>query len=206
MEINILNIKKAHDELLEIFKKKNSDYGNSFEKSLQEHGIIAAVIRIEDKMSRLINLSKNKSNQKVDDESIIDTLKDLSNYALMTAVWLEPTELNSYSNINKPEEKIDMSYFDGRGRKFKSVVQDIIRFDPNMIITESITFNNILQPDVILFNVNDTKKFIKWWYNNEYSKKSNYVCTYAYHNEIGDNKPGSISIHIKENDFDVRFK
>ena len=117
---------KAHEELLDIFKKKNSDYGNSF--------------------------------------------------------------------------------FDGRGRKFKSVVQDIIRFDPNMIITESITFNNILQPDVILFNVNNTRKFIKWWYNNEYSKKSNYVCTYTYHNEIGDNKPGSISIHIKENDFDVRFK
>lgn len=97
MNINNSNMEKAHNELLEIFKKKNSDYGNSFEKSLQEHGIIAAIIRMEDKMSRLTNLSKNNSNQKVDDESIIDTLKDLSNYALMTAVWLEHTEYNSHS-------------------------------------------------------------------------------------------------------------
>lgn len=77
----------AHKELQEIFVKKNTDYGNSFEESLEKHGVIAAIVRMEDKMSRLNTLSKN--NALVKDESIIDTLKDLSNYALMTAVWLE---------------------------------------------------------------------------------------------------------------------
>lgn len=77
----------AHKELQEIFVKKNTDYGNSFEESLEKHGVIAAIVRMEDKMSRLNTLSKNDA--LVKDESIIDTLKDLSNYALMTAVWLE---------------------------------------------------------------------------------------------------------------------
>lgn len=77
----------AHKELQEIFVKKNTDYGNSFEESLEKHGLIAAIVRMEDKMSRLNTLSKNDA--LVKDESIIDTLKDLSNYALMTAVWLE---------------------------------------------------------------------------------------------------------------------
>lgn len=80
----------AHKELQEIFIKKNTDYGNSFEESLEKHGLIAAIVRMEDKMSRLNTLSKNKA--LVKDESIIDTLKDLSNYALMTAVWLEQDE------------------------------------------------------------------------------------------------------------------
>lgn len=80
----------AHKELQEIFVKKNTDYGNSFEESLEKHGVIAAIVRMEDKMSRLNTLSKNEA--LVKDESIIDTLKDLSNYALMTAVWLEQDE------------------------------------------------------------------------------------------------------------------
>ena len=80
----------AHKELQDIFVKKNTDYGNSFEESLEKHGLIAAIVRMEDKMSRLNTLSKNEA--LVKDESIIDTLKDLSNYALMTAVWLEQDE------------------------------------------------------------------------------------------------------------------
>ena len=77
----------AHKELQEIFVKKNTDYGNSFEESLEKHGLIAAIVRMEDKMSRLNTLSNQDA--LVKDESIIDTLKDLSNYALMSAVWLE---------------------------------------------------------------------------------------------------------------------
>lgn len=84
------NIHDAHKELQEIFVKKNTDYGNSFEESLEKHGLIAAIVRMEDKMSRLNTLSKNEA--LVKDESIIDTLKDLSNYALMSAVWLEQGE------------------------------------------------------------------------------------------------------------------
>lgn len=81
------NMQNAHDELLQTFVNKNADYGNSFESSLEEYGLIAALIRMEDKMGRLRTLIK--SDAKVKDESISDTLRDLSNYALMASVWFD---------------------------------------------------------------------------------------------------------------------
>lgn len=96
----------AHKELQEIFVKKNTDYGNSFEESLEKHGLIAAIVRMEDKMSRLNTLSKQEA--LVTDESLIDTLKDLSNYALMSAVWLEGNEKEA-DFINKVNQAITTS-------------------------------------------------------------------------------------------------
>lgn len=96
----------AHKELQEIFVKKNADYGNSFEESLEKHGLIAAIIRMEDKMSRLNTLSKQEA--LVSDESLIDTLKDLSNYALMSAVWLEGTKKEA-DFLNKVNQAITTS-------------------------------------------------------------------------------------------------
>lgn len=81
------NMQNAHDELLQTFVDKNADYGNSFESSLEEYGLIAALIRMEDKMGRLRTLIKSEG--KVKDESISDTLRDLSNYALMASVWFD---------------------------------------------------------------------------------------------------------------------
>lgn len=81
------NMQNAHDELLQTFVDKNADYGNSFESSLEEYGLIAALIRMDDKMGRLRTLIK--SDAKVKDESISDTLRDLSNYALMASVWFD---------------------------------------------------------------------------------------------------------------------
>lgn len=96
----------AHKELQEIFVKKNTDYGNSFEESLEKHGLIAAIVRMEDKMSRLNTLSKQEA--LVTDESLIDTLKDLSNYALMSAVWLEGAKKEA-DFINKVSQAITTS-------------------------------------------------------------------------------------------------
>lgn len=81
------NMQNAHDELLKTFVDKNADYGNSFESSLEEYGLIAALIRMDDKMGRLRTLIKSEA--KVRDESISDTLRDLSNYALMASVWFD---------------------------------------------------------------------------------------------------------------------
>jgi hypothetical protein len=68
------------------FYKKNHDYGNSFNKSMDEFGITAAVVRMSDKMERLKTLSKTDA--KVADEKIEDTLLDLANYAVMTVMYL----------------------------------------------------------------------------------------------------------------------
>ena len=57
-------------------------------------------------MSRLNTLSKQEA--LVTDESLIDTLKDLSNYALMSAVWLEGTKKEA-DFLNKVNQAITTS-------------------------------------------------------------------------------------------------
>lgn len=69
------------------FAAKNHDYGNSFEQSLNEFGIVASVVRMGDKMNRIKSLVKKEA--QVKDESIKDTLIDLANYAIMTVMWMD---------------------------------------------------------------------------------------------------------------------
>ena len=75
------------EEMKEIHKKKNADYGNNFHKLFEEWGFITALLRLSDKMERLKNIYKKEEIQ-VKDESVYDTLIDLANYAVMTAVEL----------------------------------------------------------------------------------------------------------------------
>lgn len=76
-------------KMLSIFRKKNHDYGNSFEQSLNEEGLAASRIRMGDKWNRYKTLSRPRMDAQVDDESIRDTLIDLANYAIMTVIWLD---------------------------------------------------------------------------------------------------------------------
>lgn len=88
--INNSNIelhKKILNEIHDTYKRKNADYGNSFGEQFIEYGLLSAVIRLDDKMRRLKQLLKNEA--QVKDESIRDTLLDLSNYAIMTIMELD---------------------------------------------------------------------------------------------------------------------
>ena len=73
-------IKDIALEVAELVEKKNIDYGNSFDKTLDEYGDTAYFLRIEDKISRLKSLSKKAAEV---DESIEDTLKDIAGYTLL---------------------------------------------------------------------------------------------------------------------------
>ena len=78
---------KICEKLNEIYVNKNHDYGDSFGETFRKLGIISAVTRITDKTNRLQSLCKKE--QKVNDESIRDTLMDLANYAIMTIIELD---------------------------------------------------------------------------------------------------------------------
>lgn len=69
---------------LELFTKKNTDYGDAFAK----FGLIGVLMRIEDKIQRSLSITNNGVNL-VDDESIRDTLLDLHNYAAMGLMLLD---------------------------------------------------------------------------------------------------------------------
>lgn len=87
-KVNQQTMKTQYDGQYDTFCRKNHDYGNSFEESLDQFGIVASIVRMSDKMKRLESLTDESKTQKVGSESLLDTLEDLSNYAAMTACWL----------------------------------------------------------------------------------------------------------------------
>lgn len=87
-KLNPQTMKNQYDHQYDTFCRKNHDYGNSFEESLDQFGIVASIVRMSDKMKRLESLTDESKTQQVGSESLLDTLEDLSNYAAMTACWL----------------------------------------------------------------------------------------------------------------------
>jgi hypothetical protein len=75
------------DQMAQIHEAKNSDYGNSFDKTMDQFGVTAAIIRLSDKMNRLVNLTQHGNPQVK--ESIEDTLLDMANYCVMTLAYLK---------------------------------------------------------------------------------------------------------------------
>lgn len=87
--------KKYTDHLAETLQEKNDDYGDSFSRSVDKFGIIAAVVRLEDKFNRLENLTANGGKEKVKDESLADTALDISGYGLLLSKYLKEHERTS---------------------------------------------------------------------------------------------------------------
>lgn len=83
---NVQSFMDITTNMAKTYAAKNHDYGNSFEQSCDKFGLIAAVVRLGDKMNRIESLAVKKA--EVKDESIKDTLLDLANYAIMTVMWL----------------------------------------------------------------------------------------------------------------------
>lgn len=82
-------MKDQYDHQWNVFVRKNHDYGNSFEKSLDTFGLVAGIVRMNDKFERLVSLNDPNKDAQIASESLVDTLEDLSNYAAMAACWLK---------------------------------------------------------------------------------------------------------------------
>ncbi len=75
---------EVQKEALELFSKKNTDYGDAF----ATYGTVGVIVRLGDKIQRLSAITKN-SVHLVEDEKIRDTLIDLHNYAAMAVMLLD---------------------------------------------------------------------------------------------------------------------
>lgn len=84
---NAEKFREITNSMAKLYEIKNNDYGNSFTDLYKEFGLTSTIIRLSDKLNRLKSLNKNT--QLVKDESIKDTLLDLSNYAIMTIIELD---------------------------------------------------------------------------------------------------------------------
>ena len=76
-------------EMLELYKIKNKNYGNSFSKQFEEYGLTSVCIRLEDKLNRLKSLNKQGKDANVGDESIKDTLIDTAVYAVLAILEID---------------------------------------------------------------------------------------------------------------------
>jgi hypothetical protein len=74
----------VQQEGLELFKKKNADYGDAF----ADYGTIGVIMRMGDKIKRLVSITNNGVNL-IDSESLRDTLIDLHNYSAMAIMLLD---------------------------------------------------------------------------------------------------------------------
>ena len=100
-KINEENMKDTLKNMFETFVLKNTKYGNSFEVSLDKYGSIAALTRISDKFNRIENLILSNDSGTVD-ETVIDTLLDMANYCVMTAIYMENSGgKNNEKNIER---------------------------------------------------------------------------------------------------------
>ena len=74
--------KEITEKMNNIYKCKNSDYGNSFSKLFKKCGMTYAYGHLAEKIERIDSLSDNDA--KVQGESMIDSLYDLANYSILT--------------------------------------------------------------------------------------------------------------------------
>ena len=93
---------KVQYEGLELFKKKNTDYGDAF----ATYGAIGVLVRIGDKILRLQSITKN-SLTLVNSESIRDTLIDLHNYSAMAIMLLDESVEENYPHAPPPSPLSD---------------------------------------------------------------------------------------------------
>ena len=93
-------LKTIQAEALELFTRKNEDYGDAF----ANYGPIGVIVRLGDKIQRLMSVTKNGITL-VHSESLRDTLMDLQNYSAMAIMLLdetssEPSESPPHNNTH----------------------------------------------------------------------------------------------------------
>ncbi len=71
----------------DLLKRKNTDYGGSYDELRGMFGPEAFLIRLYDKFARLKTLTAQKA--QVDDESIEDTIKDIIGYCTLELRYIQ---------------------------------------------------------------------------------------------------------------------
>ena len=114
----VSQMKKVQEESLELFRKKNADYGDAF----ANYGVIGILVRMGDKINRLQSISSKKVSL-INTESLRDTLIDLHNYAAMAIMLMDEEKItkektNKYddefikNNIDKSTNNEEWGQFD----------------------------------------------------------------------------------------------
>ena len=85
----LAQLTKIQTEARELFKKKNTDYGDAF----ATYGPVGVLVRMGDKITRMQNITNNGISL-VESEKLRDTLIDLHNYAAMAIMLIDEKDTN----------------------------------------------------------------------------------------------------------------
>ena len=85
IDINVEEFGNILKDMINLYAKKNHDYGSAFDRGLDFIGPKYALSRLFDKVNRFATFSNNNEFL-VKDESVEDTLIDLANYSIMTII------------------------------------------------------------------------------------------------------------------------
>jgi hypothetical protein len=102
----VTQMMEIQSKALDLFTKKNADYGDAFAK----YGVIGVLIRIQDKIQRALSITMNNINL-VEDEGLSDTMIDLHNYAAMALMLMEEGKADKYDDEATNSEN-DSQYID----------------------------------------------------------------------------------------------
>jgi hypothetical protein len=80
----VFQMAQVQKEGLDLFEKKNADYGDAF----ANYGPLGVIVRLGDKIQRLSSVSKNGVTL-VNNESLRDTLIDVHNYSAMAIILMD---------------------------------------------------------------------------------------------------------------------
>lgn len=117
-----------------IYDRKNADYGNSFHHTVERFGLVAALVRVTDKMERIQRLQVSTAQTK--DESLCDTVSDALNYLLMFSAEMicGTWELADESRVPNEAENITIVH-----RLMEGMASD------ELLITEKVNVAQMLE-------------------------------------------------------------
>lgn len=93
---------------IRLYESKNADYGNAADKLYESYGLTYYLIMLEQKLLRLKNL--NNKTDEANNESIEDSLLDMSNYAILA---VESIRKNAKQiSENPPFNKADKANYE----------------------------------------------------------------------------------------------
>lgn len=89
------SFKNVLEEMEKLHDSKNADYGDCFSTCFKTFGEAYAFGHIMEKVERLKSLYKN---EKLNNESVRDSLIDCASYCVMTIVELDNAKSNEHNN------------------------------------------------------------------------------------------------------------
>ena len=103
----VASLQSVQQECLELFRRKNADYGNAF----AEYGTIGVLVRMGDKIKRAMTITNNGINV-VNGEGLRDTLVDLCNYSAMAVMLMDEgmTPVIDFNNLSQAHHIIPATH------------------------------------------------------------------------------------------------